>query len=79
MTQEIEPVSLHKRKREQLPVMLDFAKDIEDQLASADFDAARGMDLAVTEARHHATRLRRWLHEINYLVDPAFYGEVELD
>ena len=58
---------LRKRKREQLPVMLHFAGQIEDELNSADFDEPLDLAMTVEQARASAVTLRRWLDELCFL------------
>ena len=59
---------LNKRQREQLPVMADFAEEIEGQLDSEGFDNEE-LWPAIYEARHHAGRLKAWLYELCFLAE----------
>ena len=59
---------LHKEQRDQLPVMLDFAREIERQLESTRFDECDpSMEPSLYEARRHASRLSAFLDDMNYL------------
>lgn len=57
-----------KRNRDQLPVMVDFVDQIERELEDSAFDLKR-LRLTTYEARHHASRLKGWLSELDYLVN----------
>lgn len=70
-------LKIRKKNREQLPVMLEFAElieqslnfaaQIEQELESKEFDRPE-LWPSIYEARSHASRLKAWLSEINWLV-----------
>lgn len=60
-------LQIRKKNREQLPIMLDFAEQIETELESSAFEKQE-LWPAIYEARQHAARLKAWLSELNWLV-----------
>ena len=60
---------LPKRTRDQVPVMLDFAEEIETQLEHRDFGRAEpSLEPTLSTAREYASKLKAWLSELDWLV-----------
>ena len=61
---------LNKRQRKQIPVMLDLATEIERQLDSRAFEIALPtLEPSLSEARHHAGRLKAFLADLDCIVE----------
>lgn len=66
---------LAKRTRDEVPVILDLAEEIEKFLTNGDFDRADpSLEPSLQHARQHAHRLKAFLSDIDFLVETEHGG-----